>query len=155
MSVATAHAGWKIYDGNSWKASLPDILHRRVLTEKQLEGSMGAWHNLYLHWNAASHWNASSVTLDPLSEAKPRVPAYWIDPGERFRSGACRSAQEHGAERLAHFSASARRHRERNHAKDERQRGHQDRPQASTGGLNGCVAHRCASVFGLFSELDD
>jgi hypothetical protein len=45
MAVATAHAGWKIYDGNSWRASLPDILHLRVLTEKQLEGSMGAWHN--------------------------------------------------------------------------------------------------------------
>jgi hypothetical protein len=44
-AVATAHAGWKIYDGNSWRASLPDILHLRVLTEKQLEGSMGAWHN--------------------------------------------------------------------------------------------------------------
>jgi len=45
MAVETAHAGWKIYDGNSWRASLPDILHRRVLTEKQLEGTMGAWHN--------------------------------------------------------------------------------------------------------------
>src|SRR4029077_17588218 len=47
--------------------------------------------------------------------------------------------EEHGgAERLAHFSASAGRDCERNHAQDERQRGHQDRPQASTGGLNGC-----------------
>jgi hypothetical protein len=46
MAVATAaHAGWKIYDGNGWRASLPEILHLRVLTEKQLEGTMGAWHN--------------------------------------------------------------------------------------------------------------
>jgi hypothetical protein len=46
MAVATAaHAGWKIYDGNGWRASLPEILHLRVLTEKQPEGTMGAWHN--------------------------------------------------------------------------------------------------------------
>src|SRR3984893_17815336 len=38
-------------------------------------------------------------------------------------------SEEHGgAERLAHFSASAGRDRERNHAQDESQRGHQDRP---------------------------
>jgi hypothetical protein len=69
MSVATADAGWKIYDGNSWRASLPDILHRRVLTEKQLKGSMGAWHSTVFESEDKSvSLSVYTHPLDPKSE---------------------------------------------------------------------------------------
>jgi hypothetical protein len=44
MAVTTAHAGWRTYDGNSWKASIPDVLHyyKQPLDE---EGQRpGKWH---------------------------------------------------------------------------------------------------------------
>src|SRR5712692_10237554 len=47
------------------------------------------------------------------------------------------AAEHRRAERLAHLGAGSGRARERQHAQDERERGHQDRPEAQAARLDG------------------
>src|SRR5947207_1164499 len=65
------------------------------------------------------------------------------------------AAEHRRAERLAHLGAGSGRARERQHAQDERERGHQDRPEAEPARLDGGREAVLALLLLLLRELDD
>jgi len=65
------------------------------------------------------------------------------------------AAEYRRAERLTHLGAGAGRARERQHAQDEGERGHQDRPEAQAARLEGGREAVLASSCCCFRELDD
>src|SRR5439155_5630142 len=65
------------------------------------------------------------------------------------------AAEHRRAERLAHLGAGPGRARERQHAQDERERGHQDRPEAEPARLDGGREAVLALLLLLLGELDD
>ena len=69
-------------------------------------------------------------------------------------------AEEHAAEgraadRAIADGAGARRHDERQQARDERERGHENRPEADPGAFDGRLEHRQAFIVPLHRELHD
>ena len=76
---------------------------------------------------------------------------------DQAEDGDAEHAEDHrGAQRLAHLRARPDRDGQRDHAEDEGEAGHQDRPQARAGGLDGGLEPvHALLLLRLLGELDD
>src|SRR5881409_2673103 len=87
-----------------------------------------------------------------------RAPENHVEHGrqeEAEERDAEHAAEHRRSERLAHLGAGSGRARERQHAQDERERGHQDRPEAEPARLDGGREAVLALLLLLLGELDD
>src|SRR5437870_7755939 len=88
----------------------------------------------------------------------PRAPENHVEHGRQEKAEerhAEHAAEHRRAERLAHLGAGSGRARQRQHAQDERERGHQDRPEAEPARLDGGCEAVLALLLLLLGELDD
>src|SRR5438093_119127 len=105
---------------------------------------------------AIAIWSwACSTRADPRGR---RAPEKHIEHGrqeEAEERDPEHAAEHRRAERLAHLGPGSGRARERQHPQDERERGHQDRPEAQAARLDGGREAVPALLLLLLGELDD
>src|SRR5438876_11186466 len=111
-----------------------------------------------LEFSACARRQARRLWLARDGPRGRRAPENHVEHGrqEEAEERDAEHAAEHGrSERPAHLGAGSGRARERQHAKDERERGHQDRPEAEPARLDGGREAVLALLLLLLRELDD